>query len=112
MPVKCTGAQFKAFYNDDAIWPEDSWHEDGTVLVNGAMVDDAFDLGSVADNDLISVADGIVLGVSDKIDPTLEGYLRKWLEAKATVSMAVEIERTNEEALRAAIKAAGGRILK
>ena len=112
MPVKCTGAQFKAFYNDDSIWPTDAWTEDAEIKVDGAVTDDTYDLGSVADDALIVVEGGIVLGVSETIDPSLEQYLKKWLKVQSTVSMVVEVDRSKEEALRVAIKAAGGKILK
>ena len=114
MTTKTTGAEFKRFYMDEVYWPQDdgnTYHEDETVLVNGAEHDGDYD--TIPDNALVTIDGGIVLGPQwDGDEPSFETYFKRWRKLQSTASMVVEVGRAKEDALRAAIKAAGGKIIK
>lgn len=114
MPTKASGAEFKRFYTDNVYWPQDegnTYHEDQSILVNGAEYDGDFE--DIADDALVSIDGGIVFGPQwDGNEPSFETYFKRWRKLQSTVSMMVEVDRSKEEALRAAIGAAGGKILK
>lgn len=113
MTTKTNGAEFKRFYTDEAYWPQDSgntYHEDETVLVNGGEHDD---YETVPDDALVTVDGGIVLGPQwDGNEPSFEAYFKRWRKLQSTISMVVEVDRAKEDSLLAAIKAAGGKIVK
>ena len=122
MAAKCTGAEFKRFYTDPAFWVEPknaagdpneeyTYHDDAVFLLNGKETDEEFDPDNVADADIVSVEGGIVYGaVVGPKEPTLESYLRRWLKDQKTTSFLVECDKTKLEAVKAAIKAAGGKV--
>ena len=113
MATKTTGAEFKRFYKDPAFWPDGVWHEDETVTVNGEEVGPNGELGKIADDAVVTVDGGIVLGPKWKEnEPSFEGYFKSWRKQQTTKSFVVECDESKLEAVKAAIKAAGGRVVK
>ena len=114
MPTKTTGAEFKRFYNDDSFWPQDdgnTWHEDETITVNGVEQTDGVDTDTLPDDAVVTIADGIVFGPKwDGNEPSFETYFKRWRKQQSTVSFLVECDASKLDALKAAIKAAGGRV--
>ena len=114
MVTKTTGAEFKRFYSDTEYWPDDdgnTFHEDEIVFVNGGEHDGEYE--NMPDDALVTVVAGIVYSPKfDCNEPSFEAYFKRWRKAQSSISIVVEIDRSKEEALRAAIKTIGGRILK
>ena len=115
MATNTTGAEFKRFYNDDFYWKVsgdgDTWHEDEYVLANGAEIDGEYT--DVADDAKVSIAGGVVFGpVIGSEEPSFEAYFKRWRKAQSTVMLMVEVDRSKEESMRAAIKAEGGKVVK
>lgn len=115
MAVKTTGAEFKRFYNDQSYWPEDgkTWHEDEVVTVNGDVKHPHEELAAVADDAAVVVEGGIVFGPQwNDNEPSFEGYFKRWRKQQTTVSFLVECDASKLEAVKAAVKAAGGKVAK
>ena len=113
MPVKTTGAEWKRFYADKEFWPDEAWHEDEEVIVNGLPTSDDFDLSAVHDTDVLVVGGGIVFLPDLDMDrgPSLEAHFKRWRKTQNTVSVIVEVDKTKFDAVAAAIKAAGGKVV-
>ena len=110
MTVKTTGAEFKRFYFDDAYWPDGTWHEDEEIEIDGNPISEDLAIEDIHDIAALKVTGGIVMGRADGITPSVESYFKKWRKAQNTVSLVVECDKDKEGAVRAAIRAAGGRI--
>lgn len=109
MPTKTTGSEIKKFYSDPAFWPDNAWHEDELLLVDGAELSPDSDISSIPDAALVTVEGGIVLGLPGD-EPSFETHFRRWRKAQNTVSLLVECDKGSLDAVRAAIRAAGGRL--
>jgi len=117
MATRTTGAELKRFYQDPEYWPQtegNTWHEDETITVNGEVMEPNFEIAGLADDAIVLVAGGIVFGPKWKADnePSFESYFKRWRKQQTTRSFAVECDESKLEAVMAAIKAAGGRVLK
>ena len=118
MAVKCTGEQFKRFYSDPRYWfhtadvkKTSTWHDDEVILIDGKEKDENFDMADVADDAQVSVEGGMVYGpVVGSEEPALDSYLRRWLKEQSTTSFLVTCDKDKLDAVKAAIKAAGGKI--
>lgn len=113
MTVKTTGAEFKRFYNDPKWWPDDkgaTYHDDDVITVNGVVCVD--DLSSVPDDALVTIQGGVVFSPNfkDGSEPSTETYFKRWFKEQATVTLIVECGTDKVDAIKAAIKAAGGRV--
>lgn len=111
MTTKTTGAEFKRFYNDPKCWPQDkgdTWHEDEVVLSNGEPIEEYDD---IPDNAIVSVDGGIVFGPQwDGNEPSFETFFKRWRKQQDTVTIVVDAPKDKADAIKAAIKAAGGRV--
>jgi len=59
------------------------------------------------------VSVGAALGLKwKKNEPSFEGYIKGWRKQQTTKSFVVECDDTKFEAVKTAIKAAGGRVIK
>lgn len=112
--VKITGAQLLAFMNDKAAWPGedgDTWYEDALFAVNGVEVED-YDPEQVPFDSIVSVTGGVVFGPELPNDGvSLETHLRRWIKRQNTVMLLVECSQQKVDEVKAAIKAAGGKIV-
>ena len=110
MSVKTTGAEFKRFYFDDSYWPDGTWHEDEEIEIDGNPISEDLAIEDIHDIAALKVTGGIVMGRADGITPSVESYFKKWRKAQNTVSLVVECGKDKEADVRAAVRAAGGRI--
>lgn len=110
--IKTTGAEWKAFHNDNAYWGE-FCVEDEAITVNGDSVDEySFDVGTLKDADKVTVDGG---WVSDQArdsnkEYALEKFFRAWRKQQTTEFLSVEVSKEKADAVRAAIVAAGGKV--
>ena len=110
MTVKTTGAEFKRFYFDDAYWPDGTWHEDEEIEVDGLPISEDLAIEDIPDTASMRIAGGMVMGLADGSEPSVESYFKKWRKAQNTTLFVVECAKDKEESVHAAIRAAGGRI--
>ena len=113
MPVKTNGEEFKKYYTDDSIWPDGTWHDDVLITVDG-INDPGIDLCSIEDSAVVVISGGVFLTGTDADNnaPSLETHFKRWRKAQNVVFLTVEVPRELEEAVVAAITAAGGKVEK
>lgn len=110
--IKTTGAEWKAFNNDNVYWGE-FYMEDEAVTVNGDPVDEyTFDADSLADADKVQIDGGWVADQADGSDKeySLDTFFRRWRKQQSTEFLSVEVPKDKADAVRAAIVAAGGKV--
>lgn len=116
MPVKTSAGEFKRFYNDPTVWKDDMFHEGEVVTLDGVEVDEiaGVDYGSLDDGVIITIAHGVVYADARGNEEvgSLEGLFRKWRRQQTTDTFMVEVPKEKADAVRAAIKAAGGKALR
>ena len=119
MPTIATGAEFKRFYNDPEFWPEDegkTWHDDTAVEINGVEYGSDtsdIDYNEIADNAKVKVLSGVVYGPKLGDDGVaFDTYFRRWQKKQNTVTLVVEVDKAKLEAVQAAVRAAGGKIVR
>ncbi|ASD50491.1 hypothetical protein FDI24_gp210 [Acidovorax phage ACP17] len=113
MAVKTTGAEFKQFYNDEKVWEGDAWHEDVVLRVDGKYVDEGEDLNDLPDNASVVIEGGCMLdGPYKDKDVSMETVFKRWRKQLTAQTVVVEVDNAYLEAVVAAIKAAGGKIIK
>lgn len=115
MATKTSGTEFKRFYKDSQYWPKDTYHEDVVFRINGDELPDDKDPGEVLDTDVVSIEGGIVMYsplYNEGSEPSVEAYFRHWKRQQTSTAFVVECDITKLKAVEAAIKAAGGRVLK
>ena len=110
MTTKTTGAEFKRFYFDDAYWHDGMWHEDEEIEVDGLPISEYLAFEDIPDTASMRIAGGMVMGLADGSEPSVESYFKKWRKAQSTVSFVVECDKDKEGAVRSAVRAAGGRV--
>jgi hypothetical protein len=108
MTTKTTGVEWKRFYKDTLAWPENWFHEDEEISVNGVFDDNA-DLASVPDDAVITVKGGIIYeGQYDKSGNSVEGHFKKWKKMQSHVFFVVEVHKDKASDLMKIITEAGG----
>lgn len=112
MTVKTNGAEFKRFYDDSTFWPKDSdtYHDDAVLAVNGLIQQDGIDPSTLPDEALVTIDGGVVFDAVGGGEPSLETYFRRWKKLQTAASFLVECDLSKVDAVKAAIRAAGGRV--
>lgn len=117
METKTTGAELKAFNNDDSYWGKsadssvDIWHDEMVLEVNGVEMPDGFPIEDLKDEDQVRILNGYVMSNQEGVaDQSLESFFKAWRKIQNTVHLAVEVPKQKLESVRAAILAAGGKI--
>lgn len=112
MGIKTTGAEIKRFYLDDAFWTEGVWHKDEEIEVNGSPLSEDLGIVDLPDDAIVKIAGGAVIGLPgcENDGPSFESFFKKWLRTQNTTAFVVECDKDKEGAVRAAIRAAVGRI--
>ena len=117
MPMKTTGAELRAFYNDDTYWQvsndgngADIWCDELVLEVNGVEAPDSFSINEdLKDEDQVTITYGYVMSSNvDFTDRSFESFFKAWRKKQDTVLLSVSVSKENVEAVRAAILAAGG----
>ena len=109
MPVKMTGAQYKAFLAAD--WGPDAMWEEEAVTVDGDDFDTCDgDVGAIPDASLVVLTGGVIIPdqmarQTQEIDA--ERFARKWLKAQTTVTLMVDVPREHADWFASSIKGMG-----
>lgn len=112
MAIKVTGAEFKRFYDDKSWWPKNSYHEGADLSINGELQPDGIDSDSVQDTDEVTISGGFMFDPEweEGEGPSLEEYFERWRKAQTTEIFSVECDKTIVDAVKAAIRQAGGKV--
>ena len=106
--IKTNGAEFKRFYNDETAWPDGAWHEDEMLLVNGDEW--AQGITEIPDDAIVNLSGGAVFGLPSNAEPSMELHFKNWRRRQTTTTILVECDLTKVDDVKAAVKAAGGRV--
>ncbi len=109
MATKTTGIEFKQFYGDNSIWPDDAYHEDAVIMVDGVDAGDS-DLYGMPDTVAVTIESGWVFLPDQNDAIALETYFKRWRKRQALRTLIVEVDAAKLDALIAAVKAAGGKV--
>lgn len=101
--IRMTGAEFKRFYDDTSVWPEDSYWEDGLILVDGR--EDVPDLAAISDTATVEVHGGDIYSGHPHVPADLQAAITWWRERQATVECIVRVPKDQLGAFRAAMDA-------
>lgn len=114
MPIKLTGAEFNRFYNDKEVWTDGLIHEEEEIWVDGVEIEEYSDFSTIDDTSVVRVSGGVIYHEDEPRNEkgSFEGLLRKWRKSQDTEFMAVEVPKSKADAVREAIKAAGGKVVK
>lgn len=119
MATKTTGAELRAFYNDDSYWlksgdgnSDDVWHEELVLEVNGVEQSDDFSINEdLKDEDQVKLVNGHVLSTREGFaDRSFESFFKAWRKQQNTVYLSVAVPKEKLDAVCAAILAAGGSV--
>lgn len=113
--IKTTGAEFKRFYSDEAFWTDGLFHEEEMIVIDGESICDDMgftdvNLEEVADDVKMEISEGIVFKDNYEEVCSFESYFRKWRKLQNFVFLTVEAPKEKVDAIRDAIKAAGGKV--
>lgn len=103
-----TGAEFKRFYADPLAWPEDRYHDDTVIRVNGEVAENGVDVHTMADDAVVLIEHGYVLDADGREVGPLPEHFANWRKTQRTTQLVVECPLEKVEAVRAAVLAAGG----
>lgn len=109
MSTKTTGIELKAFWDDPSAWPADSYVDGVHLKVNG-VEKGSEDINELNDTDQVTIVDGYYCDPNDEGE-SLETVFRRWRKKRDTVYITVACRRGEEELVKAAAKAAGGRVV-
>lgn len=112
MGVKTTGAEFKKFYGDNSLWPKGTYHDDAILFVDGVEQEDGIDTETLSDEATVYIEGGYLVGPQweNNEGPSLEIYFKRWRKAQSTTLLSVECDKSVLEAVKAAIRNAGGKV--
>ena len=116
--MKCTGKEFKAFFNDAVFWHpgddenERTYMDDVIVSINGDEFDDWLE-SDISDNCKVEIISGVVLHCAKgSEEQSLNAYFKRWKKEQTSMTFIVECDKSKYDAVVAAIKAAGGKVAK
>lgn len=112
MSVKMKGAEFNAYYHDDAYWVKDAWHDDHCIKVNGEYRED-FDTHVPDDADVV-IESGVVYvpvdgesGMEEK-DISLVTHFKAWRKQSKYSFIVVTVEKDKAAEVREALRSIPG----
>jgi len=111
MTTKTTGAEFKRYYTDPVAWPEGWWHDDTYITVDGVDYSEN-DLTTMPDEAVVKIESGYVVCGDSGDTMSMDAHFRKWRKAQNTTVLMVTVDNDKLEAVKEAIKAAGGKVSK
>ena len=131
MGLKISGAEFKAFMNDDKFWISDpfakanpqsgltyTWYEDSVIQIDGVDFDGAEfngDPEKIDDAAVVVIECGIVWnpwGKKSEDWTELKSCIKSWKKKQTTVRAAIEFDsrKVDKTAVEAALKALGVKV--
>ncbi len=111
MTVKTTGAEFKAFYQDPAIWTDGLYHEEEEIVVDGQVRSLEDDMLALSDIAKVTISGGFVSDEEGRDHGTLEALFRKWKQRQGRRIMVIDIPAGAVDSITKAVLVAGGRVV-
>jgi hypothetical protein len=107
MRITAAGAEWKAFYQDEAYWPEGAYHDDTDIMVDGVVAED-IDLSEVGDDATLTVRGGFV-EINNRVVPLVDHFLA-WRKGRTTRTLVIDVPPEHYDAVRLAAESAGGTV--
>jgi hypothetical protein len=109
MTVKLSGAEFRRFFDDPAVWGRETYYEDAVLRVNGRDVDSwpDFDHQKVADCDVVTFQGGFLANAPQGVPEALEACVRWWVRRQNLRQLVIEVPAHKLPAVREALAALG-----
>lgn len=106
MSIKTNGKTFKQYYDDKEFWPDETYHDDTVIIVDGEEGGDT-DYAKIADTATVEIVDGVIF-MRGKQDDDIDfcKHFRRWMKKQTQISIVFDIPKDKEDAVRAAVKAA------
>lgn len=98
-----TGAEFKAFYNDNSFWSRDAGIEELELSINGKVVSDDIDVAALKNSDEIRILDGYE---SDS-DSLVADLFTQWKTEQTTTYITVTVPKNRLDEFKALVDNAG-----
>ena len=112
--VKVSGAEWKAFMNDEAYWGKDTYFDDAEFTLNGEVKPDDldFDTTQIANTDILEVVNGGIYSESkpEHNNKSLESMFRRWRKLQTHTSFVVTCKKDHVEAIKRSVKLLGGKV--
>lgn len=87
-----SGADFKRFYSDPAVWQDGTYHEDILIKVDGAdAVEADIDLTEVSDGARVEILSGEIVDGPASVPHDLADAAEWWLKQQTCVRYLVEV---------------------
>jgi hypothetical protein len=107
MSVKTTGLEFKKFYFDEDFWPKGAYHDELEIVIDGKQYTsndvDSVDFSTLADNDSITIIDGVVLSEDDSTSVGFVTFFKRWRKQCNNKYITLECDASAYEELKAAL---------
>jgi hypothetical protein len=120
VPTKTTVAEFRDFYNDEAVWANDAWYEDLAITIDGAPLDnDDVDWSSppasIPLSSLMTISGGVLLRPKTKGSSQCDGLdmereFKRWRKSRTVTTVSVTVPNDQVEPLKAYIASVGGKV--
>lgn len=108
MTVRLSGAEFKRFYADPAVWGANTYQDDALIRVDGVNALDAeINLSEVADAALVEIETGEVVNGLPGVPEDLVDAVDWWRARQTTVQYLVPVPQEQVEAFQAALRVLG-----
>lgn len=108
MTINMTGAEFKRFYADPAVWGDDTFHDDVLILVDGVSATDAgIDLSAVQDMASVEIESGEILEGLPGVPIDMVDAVVWWRARQVSVQCVVAVPKEQMAAFEAALASIG-----
>lgn len=107
--MKITKAEWEAFLEDDAHWPNGLCFDEAVFRVAGAEVEEL--APDLPDSTVITILDGVVTDAAMNPVRSLLAHARRWRKAQSVRQVVIEVPMdVSDKALQDHLKAIGARI--
>lgn len=111
--VKTTGAELKAFCQDERYWDDGKgcnlWPADVVLNIDGQEVSNP-EINSIPDDAVVEILKGVVMSV-DSAGDNIDEYFTKWKFAQTHVGVVCGIPRDKLEEFKVLVADFGGKFL-
>lgn len=110
--MQVNGATFKIFYNDPEVWKEGYYHDDGQILIDGkCSMEHEIDPAACSDGAVVEFTSISIFNEDgDHIEDMSDAFDR-WMSKQTSATALFSCPKECLDAVKAAIEAAGGKII-
>lgn len=104
MSIKCSGAEFIQFFNDEEYWGT-NWVDDDYVTKNKEEYDTSFGSENIVATDAICIESGVVYTQSNVEVSSYVSFFRKWKQKQTHETLIVSVPKDKLAVFREFLKA-------